>query len=155
MKKILLILLTITMLSFSMLCTPVSAASTTEKVTAVTIEYLENGDYIETIITYEEAPTRSSKTASKTSNYKDSSGTVMWSVTVRGTFSYNGTTSSCTAVSHSTASPGTYWSIKSASSSKSGNTATAKATATYSFLSVSQDYSTTVKLTCSANGTLS
>ena len=155
MKKILLILLTITMLSFSMLCTPISAASTTEKVTAVTIEYLENGDYIETIITYEEALTRSSKTASKTKNYKNSDGDVMWSVTVRGTFSYNGTTSSCTAVSHSTTSPGTYWSIKSASSSKSGNTATAKAGATKSISGVSQDYSMSVSLTCSANGTLS
>ena len=155
MKKILLILLTITMLSFSILCTPVSAASTTGKVTAVTIEYLENGDYIETIITYEEALTRSSKTASKTKNYKNSDGDVMWSVTVRGTFSYNGTTSSCTAVSHSTTTLNAYWSIKSASSSKSGNTATAKAVATQSISGVSRDYSVSVSLTCSANGTLS
>lgn len=127
----------------------------------IEIEYLENGDYIETIITdFRESglvstASTSSKTGAKTKNYKNSAGTVLWSVTVKGTFSYNGSTSTCTSCSHSTTSPGTYWSIKSSSHSKSGNTATAKATATHTTSAGSKDYSMSVTLKCSATGVLS
>jgi hypothetical protein len=125
--------------------------------TQTQIEYLENGDYIETIITSNNSlisTASTSKTASKTSYYKNSSGDVMWSVTIKGTFSYNGTTSTCTSCSHSTTSPGSAWSIKSSSSSRSGNSATAKATATYTNM-ISTDYSMSVTIKCSANGTIS
>ena len=153
MKRIIPIILTLVMLCCSVLCVPVSAA-TAEKVTT-TIEYLDNGDYIETVIAWENSLTRASKTATKTKNYKNADGDVMWSVTVRGTFTYDGTTSTCTAVSRSTTAPASAWSIKSSSCSKSGNTATANATATYTLLGISQDYSMSVKLTCAADGTLS
>lgn len=154
MKKSLVILLTLVMMISSVFCLPVSALSA-NKVTETTIEYLENGDYIETVLTYEDSPTRATKSGSKTKNYKNSSGIVLWSVKVTGTFTYNGTTSSCTAVTHSTTCPGANWTIKSASSSRSGNTATAKATATLKAGSISQDYTMSVTLKCSASGTLS
>lgn len=153
MKRIFVFLI-VAILGCTMFCTPVGAVSASKE-TNTTIEYLDNGDYIETIITWEESPTRSSKTASKTSNYKNSDGDIMWSVTVRGTFTYNGTTSSCTACSHSTTAPASSWTIKSASSSKSGNTATANAVATFKTLLITKDYSMSVSLTCSPNGTLS
>lgn len=154
MKKLIVVLLITATLCCTALCTPVGATSVSEA-TTTTVEYLDNGDYIETIITYDNSLTRSTKTASKTSNYKNSSGDILWSVTVKGTFTYNGTTSSCTSCSHSTTAPGTYWSIKSSSSSKSGNTATATAVATYKTALITKDYSMSVKLTCSADGTLS
>ena len=79
----------------------------------------------------------------------------MWSVTVYGTFTYNGTTSTCTSASHSTTAPGSAWTIKSVSSTKSGYSAIANATATYKTLTTSQDYSMSVTLYCSPYGILS
>lgn len=154
MKRAFLVLLILTMICCSVLCTPVSASTLTESKT--TIEYLENGDYIETIITWETSPTRASKKASKTANYKGSGDTTLWSITVTGTFTYNGSTSSCTACSHSSQSYNSLWTINSVSSSRSGNTATATGTATLQLpLVAPKTYSMSVKLTCSANGTLS
>lgn len=153
MKRIFVAILALVMLCSVALCTPASAAPITESKTV--IEYLENGDYIETIISWEENSTRSSKTGSKTNNYKNNNNEILWSVTVRGTFYYNGSTSSCTAVSHSTTAPSSYWTIKNSSSSRSGNKATANATATLRVGSTAHDESMTVTLTCSASGTLS
>ena len=131
------------------------------EVPRVEIEYLENGDYIETIIT--DFTTENSvstfatntKTGTKTKSYKNSAGTVQWTVTVKGTFSYNGSTAVCTSCSHSTTSPGVSWSIKSSSHSKSGNTATAKATATHTTDAGTTDLTRSVTLQCSAYGVLS
>lgn len=131
------------------------------EVPKVEIEYLENGDYIETIIT--DFSTENSvstfatntKTGSKTKSYKNSLGTILWSVTVKGTFSYNGSTSVCTSCSHSTTSPASSWTIKSSSHSKSGNTATAKATATHTTDAGTTDLTRSVTLQCSAYGVLS
>ena len=121
-----------------------------------TIEILENGDYLETTLIIKDLDLKSStKTGSKTKSYKNSSGVTLWSVTVHGTFSYTGTSSTCTNATRSTSAPGANWSIKSSSAGKSGNTATAHATATYRDGSYTTDYSMSVSLKCSANGTLS
>lgn len=158
LKKLTVFALIAAMVCCTVFCVPASAVSINEEV--VSVEYLENGDYIETVITCE-APTGSAevnaatKTASKTKSYKNSSGAVMWSVTVKGTFTYDGTSSRCTSCSHSTTAPGTGWSIKSASHSKAGNTATANATATHKDGLASTDHSMSVKITCSIGGTIS
>lgn len=152
MKKTLTFTLILTLLCCWGFCFSTSATEATK----VNIEKLENGDYIETIITYYETDDRAAtKSGSKISNYKNSSGVILWSVTVYGSFTYNGTTSSCTSVSHSTSSPGDGWSIKNSSSSRSGNCATANATATLRKGLVSQDFSMTVNLYCSPYGILS
>lgn len=154
MKRALFISLVFTLVC-SVLCFPVGATELTER-TEVTIEMLDNGDSIKTYITYYETNTRAAtKSGSKTSEYVNSDGEVMWSVTVYGTFTYNGTTSSCTSVSHSTTAPGSSWSIKSSSSSKSGYCASATATATHKQIFTSQDYTRTVNLYCSPYGILS
>ncbi|MBQ8572991.1 MAG: hypothetical protein IJ451_05960 [Ruminococcus sp.] len=152
MKKILAFTLLLTLLCCSVFCFSTSATTVTE----ASIEMLDNGDYIETIITYYDTNTRAAtKSGSKTANYKDSDGEILWSVTVYGTFTYNGTTSSCTSASHSTTATGDGWSIKSSSSSKSGNCATANATATLKQFLTSKDFSMTVNLYCSPYGILS
>ena len=156
MKKITLLL---TLILVALVGTNIPANAL--EVPRVEIEYLENGDYIETIIT--DFTTENSvstfatntKTGAKTKNYKNSAGTILWSVTVKGTFSYNGSTAVCTSCSHSTTSPASAWTIKNSSHSKSGNTATAKATATCSTSSGSIDYTRSVSLQCSAYGVLS
>lgn len=54
------------------------------------IEYLEDGFYYET--TLEELPAFSrnahTKTVQKTTNYKNAEGNVMWSLTLKATFTY-------------------------------------------------------------------
>lgn len=137
-------------------CTALSFSAGATEITETSIELLENGDYIETIITYYDTNTRTAtKSGSKTNNYKNSAGEALWSVTVYGTFTYNGTTSSCTSVSHSASAYGDGWSIKKSSSSKSGYCATANATATLKKILNSQDHSMTVNLYCSPYGILS
>ncbi len=145
-----------------LLCTvfslPVSAAEMPmNEVTTTTIEYLENGDYIETVLTVYETNSRAAtKQGTKYSRYVDTaSGEEMWRVTVMGSFTYNGTTSSCTSVSRSTESFNSNWTIKSSSCTKSGNCASATATATEKKLIGSEDHSLTVNLYCSPYGILS
>lgn len=152
MKKTIALTLILAFLCCTAFCFSTSATTATK----TTIKKLDNGDYIETIITYYEIDDRAAtKSGSKTNNYKNSAGETMWSVTVYGTFTYNGTTSSCTSASHSASAYVSDWSIKSSSSSKSGNCATANATATHKGLIFSQDHSITVNLYCSPYGILS
>lgn len=152
MKRLLTLSLVATLIFSVIFCLPVNADGNIK--TDTSIVYLDNGDYIETSITYFETNSRvATKSGSKTKSYKNSAGAVMWSVTVYGTFTYNGTTSACTSASHSTTAPGSNWSIKSVSSRKSGYSAIADATATY--IPTSTNYSMNVTLFCSPYGILS
>lgn len=157
MKKTISLALTLVLLACTFFCVPVGAL-TNDGNTVVSVEYLENGDYIETIIVTESSGVSTysgTKTGTKTANYKNSAGAILWSVTIRGTFSYNGSTAICTSCSHSTTSPGSNWYIKSSSSSRSGATATAYATAHYSDNSGSFDKSMSISVTCSKFGVIS
>ncbi len=124
------------------------------------IEYLEDGSYFITLI--EEAKSdisffSSSATKSKTAIYFNSNNVPLWSVTVTGTFTYGNGTSKCT---HSSVSATSYntsiWRIASTSSSFSGNTATATATAKqYQSNQLLRTVTKKVTLTCSATGKFS
>lgn len=134
------------------------------------IIYLDDGSYIEITIT-EESPklqlftsaqtkisskSTKTKTAVKTAQAKNSSGTNIWYVKVTGTFTYNGSSSSCTKSVATAASQHSSWSIKSKTPSKSGNTAKATATAVKKLDgTVTQSMTRTVSLTCSKTGNLS
>lgn len=111
---------------------------------------------METII--EEIPTTrasNQKTGRKTANYKNSQGTVVFTVTVTGTFTYNGSSSTCTKSVVEASSKNANWKISSKSASKSGNKATAKATAKrYVDGTVVETRNCSVTLTCSSNGSL-
>ena len=118
---------------------------------------LDNGYYLETII--EETPTTrasNQKTARKIGNYKNSQGKVVFTVTVTGTFTYTGFSSTCTKSVAEASSKNANWKISSKSASKSGNKATAKATAKrYVDGTAVETRSCSVTLTCSSNGSLS
>lgn len=98
----------------------------------------------------------STRTAKKTSTIKNSNGEKLWYVSVTGTFSYNGKTSTCTK---STVDAGVYnsrWSISKKTSSKTGNKAIGTAYAKLRYTGGSTEtVSKTVTLTCSANGSCS
>lgn len=135
--------------------TTVQAAYTDSMETEVVKVYLENGDYLETVI--EESMSRSSsKTGTKTTTYKNASGEAMWYVSVTGTFTYTGSSSTCTSASVAAGTYSEYWKITSKSSSYSGSTATGSATAKkYLFGVATNTITENVRLTCSSTGTLS
>ena len=84
--------------SFSILSRKSQAASFTS---SKQIYLLENGDYLETIITGTPAfsnnisylSSSKSITKTKTSKYKSKNGLTLWSVSIKATFTYNGRTS--------------------------------------------------------------
>lgn len=126
----------------------------------------ENGeDYIVETILIGETPERPSETVfadtqtitrTKISYVRNSDGDVLWYLSITATFEYNGSTSKCISCSCDAVSQNSSWNIKSYSCSKSGNSATATATATHtSPLGLSQDYTQSVTIRCSANGTVS
>ena len=155
MKKLIMIL---TCLLLFTIWSPVYGA---EQIESSEIEYLDDGSYFETVITTESnsgMTTLSSKsvTKTKTSYYKNSNGTILWSVKVTGTFTYGNGSSKCTSSSVTAESKSGAWKITSKSASKSGNKATAKATAKrYYGGSVAETKNKTVTLTCSPSGTFS
>ena len=118
-------------------------------------EYLEDGSYYETIII--STPTRSAiRNASKTSTYKNSSGTALWYAKVTADFYFDGKTSSCTSSSASGGSYVSTWKILSKSSSRTGNVGSATVTAG-AYLNGAYVGSITQKLllACDKNGNLS
>lgn len=127
------------------------------------IEMLENGYYYETIIvdveTEENNSIRASSnsiTKTKTTQLKNSSGTVLWSVSITATFTYDGSTSKCTSCTPSAKAYASTWSIKSVTSSKSGNSATATAIAVQTTAAgTTYEYTKSVTIKCSATGVVS
>lgn len=119
------------------------------------IEYISDDIYVEYII--EESPltkTTYTKSGKKTANVKNGN-TLLWSVTVHGTFEYTGSTSICTKSTVSTTCPDTRWKISSQSASKSGATATGKATGKrYNNGVAVETYTQSVFLVCGSDGTL-
>lgn len=126
------------------------------------IEYLSNGDYLETTIS--NTPNLFSKicvvsatkkiTKTKTVQYKNRNGKILWSISIKATFTYNGSSAKCISCSHSTSVSAKTWSIKSISSSKKGNSATAKAIAIHSG-NTSKQFTKTVTIKCSKTGIIS
>lgn len=127
------------------------------------IEYLDNGDYVVTTITDDPVSpsdittlaTKKWKTSTKTKRYYNASNEVLWTAAIRATFWYDGSSSACTYDLAIATAPGSTWSIKSKSSSRSGSTATAKVTATHKGATLSQDYTATVKISCTKAGVVS
>lgn len=111
--------------------------------------------YEETII-YENTLARATKSGTKTVNYRNAAGNIVWSVSVHGNFTYNGSTSSCTSSTVSTTCPSNLWKIISKSARKSGSSAIGEATAKLYYNGIlKQTLTREVRLTCSESGTLS
>ena len=153
MKKIL------TIISVLLLgLTPINTFALENTVESKTIEYLGDGIYVETIIESPNISTYATNTITKTktNKYKVSKGTVLYTVSATGTFTYTGTSSTCTKATVNATAPANDWKITSKSASKSGNKATGKATVKqYAKDKVVQTKYPSVTLTCSATGKLS
>lgn len=117
----------------------------------------EDGSYCITTITEEESEmqtyaTSSSKTGTKSSRFYNSNGELQFTVLVKGTFTYNGSTATATYANYGYSISNTDWTFSSGKASRSGATATAQCTFRLTAL-----YSKTlsVSLTCSPSGVLS
>ncbi len=134
-------------------------ANNLEPINQVEIEKLDNGDYMETFIESEDSlssvmSSTKTITKTKTTDYKSSSGEVLWSVSIKATFTYDGKTSKCTSCSHNATSFSKGWSIKSCTSSKSGNKATATVVAVHKMISANT-FTKTITISCSPKGVVS
>ena len=127
---------------------------------ATVLSNFNNDYYLETVIT-DANPTFSFSTLqsnshtitkTKTTNIKNTNGAILWSVSITATFTYDGSTSRCISCSPSAETYSSSWTIQSTSSSKSGNSATAIATANYASL---KNYTQSVTISCIKNGTVS
>lgn len=115
-------------------------------------EELENGYYLETVITTNYTQARSSiRNGTKTATYRDINGKALWSITV------NGKSATCTSSTYSKANYSTSWKLSNAKASKNGAAASASITAKqyHQNGSLQKTIDKTVKLTCSPNGSLS
>ena len=100
--------------------------------------------------------TTSYVTASKTLDYENSDGVTEWSVKLTGSFTYNGTTSYCTASSCITTVYSGNWHEAVNNASYAGNAAFASVTMELKFLFiVIKTQNVSLTLTCDANGNLS
>ena len=116
--------------------------------------FFNDGDYC--VITVEDSMARSTKTGNKTYNYYNSDSVLQWKVVVTGTFTYNGTTSSCTSASHTVTIYKDIWHTSSQSSYKSGNSAIADVTMKKTLLGiVTSTRSVNLTLSCDKDGNLS
>lgn len=131
---------------------------TYQQSTAATVEYFDDGSYI--VITIAEQETAlfaaSTKSGSKALDYYNSNNEKEWTVTVHGTFSYTGTSSSCTASSVSYTIYNDLWKVKSATASKSANKAIGDFTCKFYLLGIPvKTVEQSVTLSCSKTGVLS
>lgn len=126
---------------------------------------ISDGDYIiETVIAGEDSAHPpyaafagvQTITRTKTTYIRNASGDVLWYVSITAAFEYNGSSAKCIRCSCDAKSENSSWKIKSYSCSKSGNSATAAAKATHTgALGISQDYTQSVTIQCSAAGEIS
>ena len=95
-------------------------------------------------------------TGKKTASIKNSSGKVLWYVSVTGTFTYTGSKATCTKSVVEAEAKDSRWKILSKSSSKTSNKASATAIAgDYLDGTLIAKQTKTVTLTCSPSGKLS
>ena len=157
MKKKLFITIIMSLAVFFNCFTLSAGAINEEKIISTSIEYFDDGSYLVTTITEETTNSRANtKTGSKTTIYKNSDGNTSWTYSITGTFSYTGSSSTCTAVSDSYTISNDNWHMSSHSCSKSGNTAYGTVTMKYKVLGITTSTITRdLSLSCSATGTLS
>ena len=135
---------------------PVGVFAAEDRQKANNVIYLEDGSYITVELVVMDTRATNTKTGSKIYRYKDSDGVELWSATLTGTFSYTGSSATCTASSVSVSIINDKWYTVSKSATKSGASATGEVTMGRKLLGITIDKETvSMRLTCSASGTLS
>lgn len=131
-------------------CTQASASESKDILVKQTIEVLDNGDIVSTEIYECAVQPRSGKTGYATYTYKNSAGTKIWMLTITGSFTYNGVTSTATSAEASVHIYDANAKTVSKSAYTSGATATGTATVSYLHSQVTGSAS----VSCDKNGNL-
>lgn len=118
--------------------------------------YFEDGSYLVETIEEHEMRASGTKSGSKTKTFYDSNSEIKWKTVLNGTFTYSGTSSTCTSSNCNVTIYSSEWYTVSKSATKSGNTANASVTMGEKLLGVTvRKVSTNLSLSCDANGNLS
>lgn len=118
--------------------------------------YYDDGSYMTVKTTVIHTRAAGSVTGNKTYTYYDSEGTTRWMAVLTGSFSYTGTTATCTASNVNVSIYGAGWYVSSKSATKSGNTASASVTMGRRVAGVTiMTVPVSLSLSCDANGNLS
>lgn len=159
MKKLVAFLITI-LLIFTTNINAFAVVNEPSENTTSEIMYFDDGSYIETTLTIEESNISTFATntisGSRKMIYKNSDGEAQWTAILKGTFTYTGSSATCTASSISYTIENSKWKISSATASRSGNKATGNIIAKrYTFGIPVQTVEAPIAITCSATGVLS
>lgn len=136
-----------------MLPVNVQATETTEDRSIIVFE---DGSYIEIIVEVIAGRATNTKNGYKTYSYYDASNNLEWQAKLSASFTYNGTTSTCTSASCSVSIYENAWYESSNSTTRSGNTATTNLVMGQRLLGVTiatREY--TITLSCDKDGNLS
>ncbi len=118
--------------------------------------HLEDGSYIIVAVTELQCRATQTRSGSKSYTYYTSDGSAKWKATLSGTFTYNGSSATCTSSSCSVTIYNSSWYTISKSASKSSNTASASVTMGYKVLGVTTNQVTrNISLSCDKDGKLS
>lgn len=120
--------------------------------------YYEDGSFLTITSGEDYSPVRASgsKTGYKRYTYRDADGVELWNAVLTASFTYTGTSSTCTSASCVVTIYDSNWYEKSNTTTRSGNTATTELTIGKKFLGVPfTTFSYTITLSCDANGNLS
>lgn len=117
---------------------------------------MEDGSYITIEIISMDTRVTNTKTGSKIYRLRNDDGEELWNATLQGTFSYTGSSATCTASSVSVSIINDNWYTVSKSASKSGASATGTVTMGKKWLGITVNKeAVNMSLTRSASGTLS
>lgn len=118
--------------------------------------YFDDGSYMVEQIFVIQSRASGTVTGDKIDTYYSSNGTALWKAVLTGSFTYSGTSSTCTSSSVSVTIYDNDWYTISKSASKSGNAATSSVTMGCKMLgvTVNKEYSN-LTLTCDKDGNLS
>ena len=118
--------------------------------------YFEDGSYLVTEMMISNSRASGSVNGSKPSTYYNSSGVAQWKVVLSGSFSFTGSTSSCTSSSMDVIILDSSWYTISKNATRGGNSATGSATIGEKVGGVTvTKIPVNLTLSCDANGNLS
>lgn len=151
-RQIVLLIVSILILSLF----PVQVASAGREAELLEVVEYEDGSYLE--ISVQSMQLRASGSVTKTKNYiyHNTDGTSAWKISLTGSFTYTGSSATCTSSSCNVTIYDTNWYVISKSSSKSGNVAYGTASLGRKVLGVTVEQKTySLTLTCDKNGNVS
>lgn len=150
MKRVICILLLVLMV-VSILPVGAFAAETEESIT-----YFSDGSYLIRSIDCGFGVERSKKSGSSVYSYYGNNGDLEWTATLSATFTYDGSSATCTSSSCSVSISNSAWHLVSKSADKSGNTATGTVSMERKMLGITTGSKTiNLSLSCDADGNLS